>query len=245
MNLLFAIKANCPEAHLIKLGTMGAYGTPNIDIEEGFLDINHNGRKDKLPFPKSPFSFYHLSKCADSDNILFACKSWGLRATDLNQGVVYGIETDQTIIDDKLNTSFHYDAIFGTIVNRFCVQAANKIPLTIYGSGGQNRTFLNILDTIQCVEIAINNPPSKFECKIFNQFTEVFNLMELAEIIKSEGEKLNLTVKIEKIENPRVEKENHYYNPKNDSFIKLGLKKRKLKDFINTQIKLLLKKNMN
>tara|TARA_B100000674_G_C37967492_1_gene975308 strand:- start:510 stop:1661 length:1152 start_codon:yes stop_codon:yes gene_type:complete len=243
LNLLFAIKANCPQTHLIKLGTMGAYGTPNIDIEEGYLNINHNGRDDYLPFPKSPFSFYHLSKCADSDNILFACKSWGLRATDLNQGVVYGIETDQTKLDKKLNTSFHYDAIFGTIVNRFCVQATNNLPLTIYGTGGQNRTFLNIMDTLQCVEIAMNNPPKESECKIFNQFTEIFNLMDLAEIIQKEAKKFDLNVSIEKISNPRVEKEQHYYNPKNDSFLKLGLKKRKLEDFINTQINFLLKED--
>ncbi len=221
LNLLFAVKKFVPDCHLVKLGTMGQYGTPNIDIEEGFIEIKHNGRSDILPFPKKPGSFYHLSKVHDSHNIHFVCDAWGLKATDLNQGIVYGIETDEVNLNSKLNTSFHYDHIFGTAINRFCAQAAAGIPLTIYGKGNQKRAFLNIFDTLQCVRIAIENPPNKGEYRVFNQFTEVFSIMELAQLVKESGEKLGLDVKIANIENPRFEKENHHYNPKNESFLKL------------------------
>lgn len=224
LNLLFAMKSKCPSAHLIKLGTMGEYGQPNIDIEEGYIEINHNGRNDKFLFPKSPGSFYHLSKVHDTNNIFYACKIWGLRSTDLNQGVVYGIDTDETILDDRLLTSFHYDDVFGTVLNRFCVQAAVNKPLTIYGNGTQTRTYLNILDTLQCVELTVNKPPSEGEFKIYNQFTEKFSVNDLAEKVKYAGQQLDIKVEIEQIDNPRIEKENHYYNPKNDKLINLGLK---------------------
>jgi UDP-sulfoquinovose synthase len=160
LNLLFAIRDRVPDCHLVKLGTMGEYGTPNIDIEEGFIEIEHNGRKDTLPFPKLPGSLYHLSKVHDSHNIHFACRIWGLRATDLNQGVVYGIETEESAGDERLVTRFDYDEYFGTVLNRFCVQAVIGHPLTVYGEGGQTRGFLNIRDTLQCVELAVANPGS-------------------------------------------------------------------------------------
>ena len=158
LNLLFSIRDRVPDCHLVKLGTMGEYGTPNIDIEEGFIEVEHKGRRDVLPYPKLPGSLYHLSKVHDSHNIHFACRIWGLRATDLNQGVVYGIETEESARDDRLTTRFDYDEVFGTALNRFCVQAVIGHPLTVYGSGGQTRGFLNIRDTLQCVELAINNP---------------------------------------------------------------------------------------
>lgn len=228
LNLLFAMKSCCPETHLVKLGTMGEYGTPNIDIEEGFIEITHNGRKDNLPFPKQPGSFYHLSKVHDSHNIMFASKVWGLRATDLNQGVVYGMETDETLLHPDLLTSFHYDSIFGTALNRFCVQAAMGLPLTIYGSGKQTRGFLNIRDTIQCVELTARNPPKSGEYRVFNQFTQVFTLLQLAELVKDAGTKLGLSVKIDHISNPRVEMEEHYYNPRITKLQSLGLNPRHL-----------------
>jgi len=235
LNLLFAIKSRCPNAHLVKLGTMGEYGTPNIDIEEGFITITHNGRTDTLPFPKQPASFYHLSKVHDSHNIMFTCKVWELRATDLNQGVVYGIETDETRMNpDLLRTSFHYDAVFGTALNRFCVQAALGLPLTVYGGGHQRRGFLNIRDTIQCVDLAILTPAKTGEYRVFNQFTEVFSIIELAEKVKRAGEGLGLAVKIEHIENPRMELDQHYYNPKHTALPGLGLKPRLLTDEIVT-----------
>ena len=183
LNLLFAIQHTKPKAHLIKLGTMGEYGTPNIDIEEGYIEIHHKGRSDRLPFPKMPGSFYHLSKVHDSNNIMFACRIWGLKATDLNQGVVYGIETEETKLHPKLATNFHYDEIFGTALNRFCVQAVIGHPLTVYGKGKQTRGFLNIVDTLQCVQLAAENPPENNEMRVFNQFTEVFTVKALAELV--------------------------------------------------------------
>lgn len=223
LNLLFAIKSKCPKTHLIKLGTMGEYGQPNIDIEEGYIDIEHNGRSDKFLFPKNPGSFYHLSKVHDTNNIYFACKIWGLRSTDLNQGVVYGIDTDETILDDKLITSFHYDEVFGTVLNRFCVQAAIGMPLSVYGNGSQKRTYLNIKDTLKCIQIAVENPPIDGEFKIYNQFTETFSVNELAQKVLEASNELNLGTKINLIKNPRIEKEDHYYNPKNENLLSLGL----------------------
>ena len=160
LNLMFAVRDHVPDCHIVKLGTMGEYGTPNIDVEEGFIEIHHKGRSDVLPYPKLPGSIYHLSKVHDSHNLHFACRVWGLRATDLNQGVVYGIETEETALDPRLVTRFDYDEVFGTALNRFCVQAVVGHPITVYGEGGQTRGFLNVRDTLQCVEIAVNNPPA-------------------------------------------------------------------------------------
>jgi UDP-sulfoquinovose synthase len=236
LNLLFAVKRFCPDAHLIKLGTMGEYGTPNIDIEEGFITIEHNGRSDTVPFPKQPFSFYHLSKVHDSHNIQFACKVWGLRATDLNQGIVYGIDTPQTAMDPHLCTSFHYDEVFGTVLNRFCVQAVSNEPLTVYGKGGQKRGYLNIVDTLQCVELTADNPPPAGEYRVFNQFTEVFSINELAQIVQEVGKQHDLDVAITHLPNPRIEKDDHYYNPKNTRLKELGLKSHKVSDVLLNDI---------
>jgi UDP-sulfoquinovose synthase len=223
LNLLWVLREVAPDCHLVKLGTMGEYGTPNIDIEEGFIEIEHNGRRDVLPFPKQPGSFYHLSKVHDSHNILFACRVWKLRSTDLNQGVVYGIETDQTEIDSRLATSFHYDEVFGTALNRFCVQAVAGIPLTVYGRGGQTRGFLNIRDTLRCVELAILNPPTAGEYRVFNQFTETFTVLELAELVRTQAAALGIEAQVEHLENPRLEAEAHYYNPRHQKLADLGL----------------------
>ena len=232
LNVLWAMRECAADCHLVKLGTMGEYGTPNIDIEEGFIEIEYKGRKDVLPFPKQAGSFYHLSKVHDSHNILFACRAWKLRSTDLNQGVVYGIETDETQRDERLVTSFHYDEVFGTALNRFCVQAVIGLPLTVYGKGGQTRGFLNIRDTLRCVELAVLNPPTAGEYRVFNQFTETFNVLGLAEMVQREGEKLGLAVKIQHLENPRVEAEQHYYNPVHRKLIDLGLAPHLLSDVL-------------
>jgi UDP-sulfoquinovose synthase len=223
LNLLLFLRDHAPDCHLVKLGTMGEYGTPNIDIEEGFIEIEHKGRKDTLPFPKLPGSLYHLSKVHDSNNIQFACRVWGLRSTDLNQGVVYGIETDETAQDERLATRFDYDEWFGTVLNRFCVQAVVGHPLTVYGKGGQTRGFLNIRDTIQCVELAVNNPAEPGEYRVFNQFTESFSVGELAELVQAAGAEVSLEVEVEHVENPRVELEEHYYNPVHTKLLDLGL----------------------
>ncbi|OUC12564.1 MAG: NAD-dependent dehydratase [Alkalinema sp. CACIAM 70d] len=230
LNILYAIKEHLPDCHLVKLGTMGEYGTPNIDIEEGYITIEHNGRKDTLPYPKQPGSFYHLSKVHDSHNIHFACRVWGLRATDLNQGVVYGVLTEETGMDELLINRLDYDGIYGTALNRFCIQAAIDHPLTVYGKGGQTRGFLDIRDTVRCVEIAINNPADPGEFRVFNQFTELFSISDLATMVQKAGATLGLKVEINHLENPRVEKEEHYFNAKNTKLIDLGLQPHYLSD---------------
>ena len=230
LNLLFAMRRHCPQAHLVKLGTMGEYGTPNIDIEEGYLTITHNGRTDTLPFPKQPGSFYHLSKVHDTHNITFACRIWKLAATDLNQGVVYGIGTEETALDAQLRTSFHYDHVFGTVLNRFLVQASLDVPLTVYGKGGQTRGFLNIRDTLQCVDLAVRNPAKPGEFRVFNQFTEQFSVMDLAEKVVAAGQRAGLAVKIDHLKNPRIEMEDHYYNARHSKLVDLGLSPHLLTD---------------
>jgi len=222
LNLLYAMR-EFPDCHLVKLGTMGEYGTPNIDIEEGYITIEHNGRKDTLPYPKQPGSMYHLSKVHDSHNIHFACRIWGLRATDLNQGVVYGVLTEETGMDELLINRLDYDGIFGTALNRFCIQAAIGHPLTVYGQGGQTRGFLDIRDTVRCVEIAIANPAEAGVFRVFNQFTEQFSVGDLALMVKKAGQSLGLSVDINNIDNPRIEKEEHYFNAKNTNLLNLGL----------------------
>ena len=230
LNLLFALREFQPECHLIKLGTMGEYGTPNIDIEEGYITIEHNGRRDTVPYPKQPGSFYHLSKVHDSHNIMFTCKAWGLRATDLNQGVVYGTMTDEVALSEALINRFDYDEVFGTVLNRFCVQAAIGYPLTVYGKGGQTRGFLDIRDTVRCVEIACLNPAAQGECRVFNQFTEQFSVLDLARLVQTAGEKLGLAVEVDHLPDPRVEAEQHYYNAKHSKLIELGLEPHLLSD---------------
>jgi UDP-sulfoquinovose synthase len=230
LNVLWAMAEYAPDAHLVKLGTMGEYGTPNIDIEEGFITIEHNGRSDTLPFPKLPGSWYHLTKVHDSHNIHFACRIWGLRSTDLNQGVVYGIQTDETGLDERLNTRFDYDEVFGTALNRFCVQAVIGHPLTAYGKGGQTRGYLNILDTLRCVELATLNPPAAGEYRVFNQFTEQFSVMQLAEKVRDAGAEHGLEVRIDHVDNPRVELEEHYYNATHTKLLDLGLRPHLLSD---------------
>src|SRR5271168_4431173 len=230
LNLLFALREFQPDCHLIKLGTMGEYGTPNIDIEEGYITIEHNGRKDTVPYPKQPGSFYHLSKVHDSHNMMFACRIWGLRATDLNQGVVYGTVTDEVVLDEALINRFDYDDVFGTVLNRFCAQAAVGHPLTVYGKGGQTRGFLDIRDTVRCIEIACLNPANPGEFRVFNQFTEQFSVLDLAHMVQTAARELGLRVEIDHLDSPRVEAQDHYYNAKHSKLIDLGLQPHVLSD---------------
>jgi UDP-sulfoquinovose synthase len=230
LNLLYVMRESFPECHLVKLGTMGEYGTPNIDIEEGYITIEHNGRKDTLPYPKQPGSMYHLSKVHDSHNIHFACRVWGLRATDLNQGVVYGVLTEETGMDELLINRLDYDGVFGTALNRFCIQAAIAHPLTVYGKGGQTRGFLDIRDTVRCVELAIANPAQLGEFRVFNQFTEQFSVGDLAVMVQKAGNAIGLKVEVNHLDNPRVEKEEHYFNAKNTNLLSLGLQPHYLSD---------------
>src|SRR5450432_2301410 len=227
LNVLYAIQEFVPDCHLVKLGTMGEYGTPNIDIEEGYITIEHNGRKDLLPFPKQPGSFYHLSKVHDSHNIEFACRIWGLRATDLNQGVVYGQQTPETARDDRLATRYDYDAVFGTVLNRFVIQSVLGLPLTVYGDGSQTRGIIEIRDTVRCLQLACENPADRGEFRVFNQMTESLSITQIAETIaKVSPDK----VRIQHLENPRVELENHHYNVVHHGLVELGLEPHLLSD---------------
>jgi UDP-sulfoquinovose synthase len=219
LNLLYAIAEHDRSIHLVKLGTMGEYGTPNIDIEEGFIEITHKGRTDVLPYPKRPGSFYHLSKVHDSHNIEFACRIWGIRATDLNQGVVYGQLTDETSLHPDLATRFDYDGVFGTVLNRFCVQAVVGHPLTVYGKGGQTRGMIDIRDTLACVELALLNPADEGEFRVFNQFTESWSVLQMAELVS----RVHPKAVLEHMDDPRVEKEEHYYRAAHTKLLDLGL----------------------
>jgi len=222
-NILWAIKSHSPDTHLIKLGTMGEYGTPNIDIEEGWLDISHKGRSDRFLFPRQAGSIYHTSKIMDTDLIWYAVRVWKLKVTDLMQGPVYGLLTDEIKLDPSLKTIFNYDEIFGTVFNRFIVQAVCHHPLTVYGEGGQTRGYLNLKDTLQCVLKSIQTPASSGELRIFNQIVETFSVNDIAGLVKSVGDSRGLDVKINKIPNPRVEAESHYYNPSYQGLLDIGL----------------------
>lgn len=235
-NLIWAVRDYSRSTHIIKLGTMGEYGTPNIDIEEGWLDIEHKGRKDTFLFPRQASSLYHTTKIMDTDLMWFAVRMWDLRMTDLMQGPVYGIETDESMIDDRLRTIFNYDEIFGTIVNRFIVQAIVDYPLTVYGQGGQTRGYLNIKDTLQCVHMSEKTPAKNGELRIFNQIMETFTANDLAEMTRRVGNELGYDVKIDHIKNPRKEAEEHYYNPAYQGLLDLGVKPHYLTDEVLSKI---------
>jgi UDP-sulfoquinovose synthase len=231
-NLIHAVAEFNPDCHIIKLGTMGVYGTPNIDIEEGYLEVEHKGRKHSFLYPKTPGSLYHLTKAQDGDMLYFYCRMWDIRVTDLNQGPVYGIQTEETLQDDRLTPIFNYDDIFGTVLNRFIVQAVAGYPLTIYGDGGQTRGYLNIKDTLACVELALVNPADRGQYRVFNQFVETFSVNDLAEKVREAGEALGLRVTVNKIPNPRREAEEHYYNPAHTGLLALGLDSHYLTDVV-------------
>ena len=221
-NLLFAMRDICPNAHLIKLGTMGEYGTPNIDIPEGFFEIEFRGRTDRLPFPRQAGSWYHLSKVHGSNNLMFACKIWGLRATDIMQGVVFGTRIDEMNADDRLLTRFDFDQFFGTSVNRYCAQAVVGHPLTPFGKGLQKRGFMPLRDSMQCLTLALEKTPDAGQYRVLNQFDEVYDVTELALKVRRVASQLGLEVEVCNLENPRVEMENNYYNPDHHILFDLG-----------------------
>lgn len=229
-NAIFAVHEFCPQAHLVKVGTMGEYGTPNIDIEEGWLEVEHKGRSHKFLYPRQASSLYHTTKIMDTDLLWFYVRTWGIRATDLMQGPVYGMVTDETGDDEKLFPFFNYDELFGTVLNRFAVQAVAGYPLTVYGAGGQTRGYLNIKDTLNCVRLSLEKPAEPGELRIFNQFVETFSVNQLAEMVQRVGKSLGLDVEIKKLPNPRVEADEHYYNPAHSGLIELGLEPNYLTD---------------
>jgi len=241
LNLLWAMKETCPEAHLIKLGTLGEYGTPNIDIPEGYFEIEYHGRKDRLPFPKQAGSWYHLTKVHDTNNIAFACRVWKFRSTDLMQGPVYGVYIPQSRKDPRLLSRLDYGGCWGTVMNRYCVEAICGYPLTPYGRGGQKRGFIYIEDTMRCIELCIENPPELGVHRVFNQFFELWTVKDLAYKVKEVCEKyFNIKVEVNPIENPRVEAEEHYYNPSNEGLLNLGIKPHLIDDTLPIFIKDLL-----
>jgi UDP-sulfoquinovose synthase len=231
-NLIFAVREYAPDAHIIKLGTMGEYGTPDIDIEEGWLDIDHKGRSHRFLYPRQASSLYHTTKIMDTDLLWFYVRMWGLKVTDLMQGPVYGMHTDETAADARLLPFFNYDELFGTVLNRFIVQAVAGYPLTVFGKGGQTRGYLNIRDTLQCVRLAMEKPADAGELRIFNQFVETFSVNDLAAKVQSVGENFNLKVDVRSIENPRKELEDHYYNPVHTGLLDLGLQPTILTDAV-------------
>jgi UDP-sulfoquinovose synthase len=244
-NVIFAVHEFCPQAHIVKLGTMGEYGTPNIDIEEGWLDVEHNGRKHTFLYPRQASSLYHTTKIMDTDLLWFYVRMWGLRVTHHMQGPVYGLVTDETEQNQRLFPFFNYDEMFGTVINRFVVQAVAGFPLTVYGKGGQTRGYLNIKDTLNCVRLSLENPAPEGELRIFNQLTETFTVNELAEHVQRVGNQKGLDVQIKAVENPRIEAEEHYYNPKHTGLLDLGLKPNFLTDDVLGQMIEIVLKNKN
>ena len=238
LNLLYAMRDFAPDAHLVKLGTMGEYGTPNVDIPEGYFDIEYRGRKDRLPFPRQANSWYHQSKVHDSNNVMMACRIWGLRATDVMQGVVFGTRIDEMGHDARLLTRLDFDQCFGTAINRYCCQAVIGEPISPFGRGHQKRGFLPLRDSMQCLAIAIENPPARGECRVFNQFEEVYDVTALAQKVRHAAHGLGLPIEIRNLENPRIEAEEHYYNPDHEHLLRLGY--RPTHD-VGTEIEIMLK----
>ncbi len=235
-NVIFAVREFSPDAHIVKIGTMGEYGTPNIDIEEGWIDVKHKGREQKFLYPRQAGSLYHTTKVMDTDMLWFYVRMWDLRVTDLMQGPVYGLVTDENENHPELYPFFSYDELFGTVLNRFVAQAVVGYPLTVYGKGGQTRGYLNIKDTLNCVRLSLENPADKGELRIFNQLTETFSVNELAERVQRVGNGMGLDVEIKSIENPRKELEDHYYNPVHSGLVELGLEPNFLTDEVLAQM---------
>ncbi len=222
LNLLWAMRETCPNAHLVKLGTMGEYGTPNVDIPEGFFEVEFRGRKDYMPFPRQANSFYHLTKVHDTNNTMFACKTWGLRSTDIMQGVVFGTRIDEMGDDPRLCSRLDFDQCFGTAINRFACQTVIGHPLTVYGKGGQTRGFLPLRDSMQCLTIAIEHEPQAGEYRVFNQFEECYTVEELAQKVQQAANEVGIDAEIAYYDNPRTERDTHYYNPDRQHLIDLG-----------------------
>lgn len=229
LHLLWAIHEACPSAHLVKLGTMGEYGTPECDIPEGriprrpciWIKSNEHGEcpMSGLLFPRTAGSFYHLSKVMDTINIEFCCRNWGLRSTDIMQGVVFGLNNFEGVEE---MTRFDYDEHFGTALNRFCAQAIVEHPITIYGNGSQTRGFLTLQDSLQCITLAILNPPEQGTYRTLNQFENIYSIYTLANMVHSSAKQLNIDSYISHIKNPRNEAQDHYYKPDHQKLFDLG-----------------------
>jgi len=223
LSLLWAMQKACPKTHLLKLGTMGEYGTPGMPIAEGFCEMSYKGHTATVPFPKAAGSFYHATKVHDSTNIALVCKAWGFRSTDIMQGPVYGTKTDETMLDPGLCTRFDFDEAFGTVINRFCAQATIGLPLTPYGKGRQIRGFLTLRDSIQCMTLLLEKPPAEGEYRVVNQFEDIYGITELAEAVAEAGQEVfEREIAIQAVQNPRKEAEEHFYEPDHQKLLDLG-----------------------
>ena len=225
-NLLAATVELGVDCHIVHLGTMGVYGygAAGMKIPEGYLPIKVEGPdgreiKQEILFPANPGSIYHMTKTQDQLLFAFYNKNDKVRVTDLHQGIVWGTQTQESRLDERLINRFDYDGDYGTVLNRFLMQAAIGYPLTVHGSGGQTRAFINIQDTVRCIELAAINPPQKGErVRIFNQMTETFRLIDLANLISE-----MTGMKIAHVQNPRKEADENNLEVENRSLIGLGL----------------------
>lgn len=222
LNLIFAMKEACPEANLVKLGTLGEYGSPSFDIAEGYFEVEYHGRKGTVQFPKDGPSFYHQTKITDTQNIIFACKTWGLRGINIAQGPVFGLRIADEPFSESLLTRFDTDAVFGTCINRFMAQAVIGEPLTPYGTTNQQRAWLPLRESMECLTLALENPPEPGVFDVFNQFNQVIGVYTLAEMVQEAGIEIGLDPQIKRLENPRGEKPQAWYNPLNDKLRRLG-----------------------
>ncbi|MDC1436506.1 NAD-dependent epimerase/dehydratase family protein [Gammaproteobacteria bacterium] len=236
-NICSAIVDVDPSIHLVHLGTMGVYGYSKAfgAIPEGYLDIKINSTQNdtEILYPANPGSVYHLTKCLDQLIFQFYNKNWGLKITDLHQGIVWGVETEHTKLAPELVNRFDYDGIYGTVLNRFISQAANGLPLTVYGTGGQSRAFIHISDTARCIELAINSVDfDGSRPRIFNQVSEVRSVLELAKIIeKSYGAKIDYK------QNPRKELAENELEVSNAGLVSLGFEPIKLDESLVEDVK--------
>jgi len=229
LNLLWAVRKINHEIPIITLGTLGEWSTPNMPIPEGFFRVKHEGMEDILPFPRQGHSIYHVSKIQTTDNVWFACRTWVMKVTDVHQGVVVGTRISEMPDDSRLRTRFDIDECFGTVVNRFAACAVSGQLIPVYGTGCQTRGYLSLRDSMQCLTLAIENPPTYDDSfhghRVINQFSKTYSVNDLAQMVKKIAEKeFGLSVGIEHIENPRVEPEIHYYNPRCDKLRKMGFK---------------------
>ncbi|GGP22416.1 NAD-dependent dehydratase [Thermocladium modestius] len=213
LNIVYAARDLSPRTHILKMGTLGEYGTPNFDIPEtAMVKAIIGDREDEIVVPRWAGSWYHWSKVYDSYNLMYANKLWGLTVTDIHQGPVYGTRTPE-IIDERLFTRFDFDDVWGTVINRYCAQAVIGHPLTVYGSGKQIRGFISLEDSIDSIYLLLTHPPEEGEYRVVHQYREAHSVIEIAHIVRNAAAELGMEVSIDHIQNPRAEKEEHYYNP--------------------------------
>jgi UDP-sulfoquinovose synthase len=235
LNILFSMVRHVPDAHLLKMGSMGEYGTPGIEITEGDIEIERKGKTASVMFPRMGGSWYHLSKIFDSYNVAMANKVYDISATDVMQGVVFGTRVDE-ITNDALATRFDFDSIWGTVINKYVVQSVLLNKLLIYGKGRQTRGFLSLYDSINCLTLLLDNPPEKGKYRVVNQIDEIYDTLQLAEKVQKIGREFGIDAGMEYVENPRVEKEEHNYEVEHKILPSLGFRREKSMDEVIREI---------